>query len=38
MTAAKPPTALDLRACAQKAETLSGQVPLANPLRLLPAG
>lgn len=34
MTAAKPPTALDLRACAQKAETLSGQVPLATFVRL----
>ncbi len=34
MTAAKPPTALDLRACAQKAETLSGQAPLAAFARL----
>lgn len=35
MTAAKPPTALDLRACAQKAETLSGQAPLAAFARLI---
>jgi len=34
MNAATLPTAIDLRACAQKAETLSGQAPLAAFARL----
>ena len=34
MNAASLPTVIDLRSCAQKAETLSGQAPLAAFARL----